>query len=854
MISSIIPVERTPFVGLLPDELTATAYLTPTPPPLPDLVVESIEFDWETTEPCFSPDTAAVRMQFEVTNMGKANSGRFVVMFNDLGFEDIDSGLQPGQSIEFEYTDLTYSWGVDAGEPVTLWVDYEDEVLEENEGNNSITSQLREPGAPPPCNQVQDPAPTREPDMFQLLPSNQPVLFRELHMLTPASGWAIHGPWVGEDQHILHTFDGGRTWLDVTPPGQDPAGDEISQEVATYFLDSRTAWAIYHNFLRITVNPVWHTKDGGRTWEAQSVPEPRVDRSRLAYAPLIEFSDAEHGWILVEVSIWPDPNEAELYRTIDGGETWELLEDRSLTRARGLDFFDAEHGWVFLGSRDSLRLAYTDDGGLTWQDYDVPTPTELLDQPFGRFADYHCDISTPKLHSARAGRFFWDCVSFYPTYKFYSYILETEDAGQSWEITSVPCHTLEFADLENGWGKAMPISDDGEQGEVEEWYLFRTQDGGQSWERLARVERFSMSDFVSERVGWNWAYRDPEVILKHTMDGGRTWEQLEPLTRASKDDQRLPSELQSLGKDNVQAMQVLIEFPSEDATELEFHPDGDALYVAHADGKVSLQTVKGGDYLKVTWVHIDWIYAVDISTDGELIATASKDGRFDLRILHGYGIEGYGTFKGHEGAEVTSIALSPDGRTLATGSEDSTVKTWDFPSIDPGMTQLGYFRTMEGHAGWVWDVAFSPNGRTLASASDDRTVRLWDVMSGEELHILDGHTSVVWRVAFSPDGTTLASGSWDGTVKLWDVSNGKEIRTLRGHAGYVNDIALSPDGDLLASASTDGTVILWDQASGEPLHTLHEHSAAVRALAFSPDGELLATISNDGRLLIWGVP
>ncbi|HBL57444.1 MAG TPA: hypothetical protein DDZ80_02455, partial [Cyanobacteria bacterium UBA8803] len=102
----------------------------------------------------------------------------------------------------------------------------------------------------------------------------------------------------------------------------------------------------------------------------------------------------------------------------------------------------------------------------------------------------------------------------------------------------------------------------------------------------------------------------------------------------------------------------------------------------------------------------------------------------------------------------------------------------------------------------------SPDGQTIASGSNDRTVKLWN-LQGKELLTLTRHQGLVLSVSFSPDGQTIASGSNDGTVKLWNLQ-GKELLTLTGHQREVNSVSFSPDGQTIASASYDGTVILWD--------------------------------------------
>jgi hypothetical protein len=148
-------------------------------------------------------------------------------------------------------------------------------------------------------------------------------------------------------------------------------------------------------------------------------------------------------------------------------------------------------------------------------------------------------------------------------------------------------------------------------------------------------------------------------------------------------------------------------------------------------------------------------------------------------------------------------------------------------------------------------VAFSPDGRLLASGSLDATIKLWEVASGREVRTLSGHTGGVTSVAFSPDGRLLASGSLDATIKLWEVASGREVRTLSGHTGGVTSVAFSPDGRLLASGSGDRTIKLWEVTSGSLVRTLTGHTDWVYSVAFSPDGRLLASGSGDTTITLW---
>ncbi len=148
------------------------------------------------------------------------------------------------------------------------------------------------------------------------------------------------------------------------------------------------------------------------------------------------------------------------------------------------------------------------------------------------------------------------------------------------------------------------------------------------------------------------------------------------------------------------------------------------------------------------------------------------------------------------------VAISPDGNTIVSGSDDETIKVWDLAT---GTKK----RTLTGHIDWVNSVAISPNGRTMVSGSCDETIKVWDLATGTKKRTLTGHTDWVNSVAISPDGRTMVSGSCDETIKIWDLATGTEKRTLSGHTDEVNSVAISPDGRTIVSGSQDKTIKVW---------------------------------------------
>jgi WD40 repeat protein len=195
------------------------------------------------------------------------------------------------------------------------------------------------------------------------------------------------------------------------------------------------------------------------------------------------------------------------------------------------------------------------------------------------------------------------------------------------------------------------------------------------------------------------------------------------------------------------------------------------------------------------------------------------------------------TIAGHSDA-ITSVAFSPDGRHLVSGSADTTVRIWN-------AVRGELERTLEGHTDAVTSVAVSPDGRRIASASLDNTVRLWSIGTGKVEGTLEGHSDPVMSVAFSIDSRRIVTGSLDNTVRLWDAMSMRLMRTFEGHELPVMAVAFSPDGRRIASGSLDSTVRFWDAASGQLVSRSEHLNAPIAALSYAPDGRGIAVGTLD---------
>jgi len=331
-------------------------------------------------------------------------------------------------------------------------------------------------------------------------------------------------------------------------------------------------------------------------------------------------------------------------------------------------------------------------------------------------------------------------------------------------------------------------------------------------------------------------------------------QRLDALTSAIKARRRLGSLANSSPQLRSQVQQVLqqaiygtAEFNrllghSSPVLAVDVSPDGQLIATGGGDQTAKLWQ-RDGTLLHTLQHKVSSVFALSFTPDSQRLVTSSVDGSIYLWSRKGKLLK---TFEGHSAA-IWAIALSPDGQRIASASEDSTIRLW---SVDGKP-----LKTLKGHQGGVWGVAFSPDGNLLASSSTDGTVKVW-TLDGELVRTLEGHSATVWDVEFAlladNSGTkrpAIVSASADNTVKLWQL-DGTLLRTLSGHSSEVFELAVSTAGDVIASASADETINLW-KPDGTLLKTLKGHQSGIRGLAFIPNSPMVVSASDDNTARVW---
>jgi photosystem II stability/assembly factor-like uncharacterized protein len=371
---------------------------------------------------------------------------------------------------------------------------------------------------PPP---VPPPGPTLE-----RLPAGQELVFTRLYMIDQLSGWATGGV-AGSNDHLFITGNGGSTWRDVTPP---QPGEPGTLAIAVFLKDDWTAWATYYGESMDVLFPpwpvVWSTNDAGSTWQ----PSQLLDLTGLEYTYQTElvFADYYHGWLLTHVGAGMSHDYVTLFRTTDGGSTWERILDPyndgqiQGCQKTGLVFVDSQVGWLTGDCGGVMAGAFlnrTTDGGLTWTYIDLPAPT---DQPLlfdvntwaacGTY-DLHFSYSNPQnaFLGVRCTQYAQDSPD--PIYSNYMYT--TGDGGATWTSQPYPGGTLLFVWAQHGWALSRDI--------------YQTTDGGLTWNLVNDVHWDAHFDFVTDQLGWAASYTETEYAFVVTMDGGAHWSIIEPV-------------------------------------------------------------------------------------------------------------------------------------------------------------------------------------------------------------------------------------------------------------------------------------------------------------------------------------
>ena len=277
-------------------------------------------------------------------------------------------------------------------------------------------------------------------------------------------------------------------------------------------------------------------------------------------------------------------------------------------------------------------------------------------------------------------------------------------------------------------------------------------------------------------------------------------------------------------------------------TDAVFSPDGRQLFVGHHDvghdDHVDVVDVDSGDVARSMKMAGQ---SVAIFPDGRHLVSSSGAEAYITDALTGAVVQ---RLTGHKN-NIAHVAVSHDGRYVATSSWDKTARVWD--AVTGRLVQ-----TMVGHSEILFGVAFSPDDKSLLTGSLDNTARLWDIGTGKEIRRFNGHTGGVYAVDFTPDGRYAITGSADRSARIWDLASPLEADTLAGQTSFVYAVAFSPDGNKIFTGSDDGTGMLWDAASRRVLARLYADSR-VDSAAFSPDGRYLLVAHSDRPAELWDV-
>jgi eukaryotic-like serine/threonine-protein kinase len=269
--------------------------------------------------------------------------------------------------------------------------------------------------------------------------------------------------------------------------------------------------------------------------------------------------------------------------------------------------------------------------------------------------------------------------------------------------------------------------------------------------------------------------------------------------------------------------------------------DGKNLVMGCDNGDVKFWDVAAEKVLWTLKAHQTPVWTLALSPRGDLLATGSDDQAVVWDVKTQQKVHAL-----HETGGVRALAFDPEGEKLATGGRNGAVKVWD--------THTGAkLFEVAGHSGSVVAIAYAPDGKTLATAGGDKTIKLWDAAKGGPKLTLAGHESGVYGIAFAPTGRYLASGGWDHTVRLWDLDSGSQLAKLEGHTQDVWSVAVNPEGSLIASAGEDQMVRIWNIETRKEVGAFRGSTGLILNIRFSPEPGFLVAGGKDGIARMWNL-
>jgi WD40 repeat protein/predicted Ser/Thr protein kinase len=409
-------------------------------------------------------------------------------------------------------------------------------------------------------------------------------------------------------------------------------------------------------------------------------------------------------------------------------------------------------------------------------------------------------------------------------------------------------YTYGYAPLEQVIGRAVPQSDFFALGrtfvylltgkhpnEIGNNYRDPNTDDDWNWREAAPKVSDLLADFIDQLMARPFQKRPPntQAILKQLVEIEQT---LYP--------QRLSSSTASNTPLIINGQNISLEYSlggswnspghSQAVSCVAISPDSQTLVSGSDDRTTKVWNLSTGEEIFTLDSSSYAIKSVLIGLDGKFIVIGNEQ---RIKLIELLTVKEIYTIN----TPVRCLAISPDGQLLVGGS-NTAVKVWEITTGTP-------IRTIEKHSGYVTSVAISPDMRTLVSGGTDNTI----IVYSTSMSTLTGHGNAVNSLVISSDGQTLVSGSDDQTIMVWDLNTGNKICTFSGHKKAVKSLAISPDGQTLASGSSDETIKLWNLNTEEEICTLDGHLYGVNAVAFSRDGRILASGGGDCTIKVWRI-